>query len=114
MKIKEFLPTIVQLLKNSFDKLKEEKSVNASAGFTFKPASKLFITLDGYLIKVKDRIVITSQFSDPSFAAYDVESARFFANAVDTETKGVDLVVSYDWALGGGNLNINLLEFNRN
>ncbi|MBF1148206.1 MAG: TonB-dependent receptor, partial [Cloacibacterium normanense] len=52
--------------------------------------------------------VITSQFSDPSFAAYDVESARFFANAVDTETKGVDLVVSYDWALGGGNLNINL------
>ena len=91
-----------------FDKLKEEKSVNASAGFTFKPVDKLFITLDGYLIKVKDRIVITSQFSDPSFAAYDVESARFFANAVDTETKGVDLVVSYDWALGGGNLNINL------
>ena len=91
-----------------FDKLKEEKSVNASAGFTFKPVSKLFITLDGYLIKVKDRIVITSQFSDPSFAAYGVESARFFANAVDTETKGVDLVVSYDWALGGGNLNINL------
>ena len=91
-----------------FDKLKEEKSVNASAGFTFKPVDKLFITLDGYLIKVKDRIVITSQFSDASFAAYDVESARFFANAVDTETKGVDLVVSYDWALGGGNLNINL------
>jgi len=91
-----------------FDKLKEEKSVNASAGFTFKPVSKLFITLDGYLIKVKDRIVITSQFSDPSFAAYGVESARFFANAVDTETKGVDLVVSYDWDLGGGNLNINL------
>jgi iron complex outermembrane receptor protein len=37
-----------------------------------------------------------------------VESGRFFANAIDTETKGVDLVVSYDWKLGGGNLNINL------
>lgn len=92
----------------NFDKLKEEKSVNASAGFTIKPISKLFITLDGYYIKVKDRIVITSQFKDPSFAAYGVESARFFANAIDTETKGVDLVVSYDWAIGGGNLNINL------
>ena len=91
-----------------FDKLKEEKSINSSVGFTFKPANKLFITLDGYLIKVKDRIVITSQFSDPIFANYGVESARFFANAVDTETKGIDLVVSYDWALGGGNLNINL------
>jgi outer membrane receptor protein involved in Fe transport len=37
-----------------------------------------------------------------------VESGRFFANAVDTETKGVDLVVAYDWKIGGGNLNINL------
>jgi iron complex outermembrane receptor protein len=32
-----------------------------------------------------------------------VESGRFFANAIDTET-GVDLVVSYDWKLAGGNL----------
>ncbi len=91
-----------------FDKLKEEKSINASAGITFKAASRFFITLDGYLIKVKDRIVITSQFSDPLFATYGVESARFFANAVDTETRGADLVLTYDWLIGRGNLNINL------
>lgn len=91
-----------------FDKLKQETSVNGSVGFTLKPASRLFITLDGYWIKVKDRIVITSNITDPRLEPYHVESGRFFANAIDTETKGVDLVVTYDWRLGGGNLNINL------
>ncbi len=98
-----------------FDHLKQETSVNGSAGFTLKPAKGLFITVDGYIIKVKDRIVITSnitdsRLSDPNVVGQgnQVESGRFFANAIDTETKGVDLVVSYDWKLGGGNLNINL------
>ncbi|WP_326981413.1 TonB-dependent receptor [Chryseobacterium sp. MYb264] len=98
-----------------FDKLKQETSVNGSVGFTLKPAKGLFITLDGYWIGVKDRIVITSNITDdrlqdPAIVGEgnEVESARFFANAIDTETKGVDLVVSYDWKLGGGNLNINL------
>lgn len=98
-----------------FDKLKQETSVNGSVGFTLKPARGLFITLDGYWIGVKDRIVITSNITDSRLqdpnivgAGNEVESARFFTNAVDTETKGVDLVVSYDWKVGGGNLNINL------
>ncbi|MCJ7933786.1 MAG: TonB-dependent receptor [Chryseobacterium sp.] len=91
-----------------FDKLKQETSVNASAGFTLKPVRGLFITIDGYWIKVKDRIVITSNITDSRLTEYKVESGRFFANAVDTETKGVDMVVSYDWKLGGGNLNLNL------
>ncbi len=89
-----------------FDQLKQETSVNGSVGFTLKPAARLFITLDGYLIQVKDRIVITSNITDPRLADYGVESGRFFANAIDTETKGVDLVVTYDWKLAGGNLNI--------
>jgi iron complex outermembrane receptor protein len=41
-------------------------------------------------------------------AELGVSSARFFTNAIDTETKGADLVISYDWAIAGGNLNINL------
>lgn len=98
-----------------FDKLKQETSVNGSAGFTLKPAKGLFITVDGYIIKVKDRIVITSNITDAKLSDISVvgegnavASGRFFANAIDTETKGVDVVVSYDWKLGGGNLNINL------
>ncbi|MGU3376754.1 TonB-dependent receptor plug domain-containing protein [Chryseobacterium sp. M5A1_1a] len=98
-----------------FDRLKQETSVNGSAGFTLKPAKGLFITVDGYIIKVKDRIVITGNITDPRLSdpnvvgkGNEVESGRFFANAIDTETKGVDVVVSYDWKLGGGNLNVNL------
>ncbi|WP_262511401.1 TonB-dependent receptor plug domain-containing protein [Chryseobacterium pennipullorum] len=98
-----------------FDRLKQETSLNGSAGFTLRPAKGLFITLDGYIIKVKDRIVITgnitdARLSDPGVVGNgnEVESGRFFANAIDTETKGVDLVVSYDWKLGNGNLNVNL------
>ncbi|WP_262708348.1 TonB-dependent receptor plug domain-containing protein [Chryseobacterium sp. CH21] len=91
-----------------FDKLKQETSINASAGFTLKPAKGLFITVDGYWIKVKNRIVITSNITDPRLDQFKVESGRFFANAIDTETKGVDVVVSYDWVLGNGKLNINL------
>ncbi|WP_419869492.1 TonB-dependent receptor plug domain-containing protein [Chryseobacterium sp. CT-SW4] len=91
-----------------FEKLKQETSLNGSVGLTFKPISKLFITLDGYFIKVKDRIVITGNITSPLLEPYGVESGRFFANAVDTETKGVDLVVSYDWNLGGGKLNASL------
>lgn len=92
----------------NFDKLKQETSVNASAGFTFKPLNNLFITIDGYWIRVKDRIVITSNITDERLANYGVESGRFFANAIDTETKGIELVATYDWKLGSGNLNINL------
>lgn len=98
-----------------FDQLKKETSLNASIGFTLKPARGLFITIDGYWIGVKDRIVITSnitdsRLSDPALVGENnvAESGRFFANAIDTETKGVDLVVSYDWKVGGGNLNVNL------
>lgn len=97
-----------------FDRLKQETSVNGSLGATLKPAKGLFITLDGYLIKVKNRIVITSNITDPRLSdpsivgvGNEVESGRFFANAIDTQTKGVDLVISYDWRLGGGNLNVN-------
>lgn len=99
----------------NFDRLKQETSVNGSAGFTLKPAKGLFITVDGYIIKVKDRIVITGNITDPRLSdpnvvgkGNEVESGRFFANAIDTETKGVDVVVSYDWKLDGGNLNVNL------
>lgn len=90
------------------DELKEEKSVNASLGLTFRPTSKLFITLDGYFIKVDDRIVLTSDITDPSLEANGVSAARIFSNAIDTETKGIDLVVSYQTRLGKGNFNANL------
>ncbi len=95
--------------------LKPEKSKSVSAGFTGN-LGPVKITLDGYFTRINDRIVYTDQFAgsnDPNASPADKElyqillqanasKAQFFANAINTETKGVDLVVSYSKKLGGG------------
>jgi iron complex outermembrane receptor protein len=52
-----------------FSPLKPEKSTNFSIGGVFRPVPKLVISLDGYYIKVKDRIVssggVTGQNQTP-------------------------------------------------
>jgi iron complex outermembrane receptor protein len=83
--------------------LKEERSVNASAGFTIRPLANVSLTADAYLVRIADRIVLTSQFSgnaNPDVAAIlqpfpGVTQAQFFANAIDTKTQGLDVVVDY-------------------
>ncbi len=103
--------------------LKEEKSVNVSVGFAWKPMRGLTVTLDGYYTKVKDRIVLSGLFDkdDPTLPAsftsqlsnLGVQTAQFFDNAVNTTNYGVDLVVDYSkkWgknsfrALLAGNFN---------
>lgn len=86
--------------------LKQEKSINASLGFTWKPVSEFSITIDGYLVQVKDRVVLSGQFDaeDPDLDAalaaklqqLKVKYAQFFANAVNTTNKGVDVVMEYN------------------
>ena len=88
--------------------LKEETSVNVSGGFTWRPMNNLSITSDLYYIEIDDRVVLSSRFSTGDatiggdvaailapFSSLGVSQAQFFVNAVDTETKGVDVVVSY-------------------
>jgi iron complex outermembrane receptor protein len=103
--------------------LQDERSVNLSAGITARPRDDLSITADVYRITLDDRIVITSQFSsttaepDPAirarvaqlvapFASQGVTGAQFFANAVDTRTTGLDLVLAYARPVGRGTLNL--------
>jgi iron complex outermembrane receptor protein len=90
--------------------LKQETSKNAGLGFTFKPVPELSFTVDGYIIQVKDRVVLSGQFSaadstlDPSFTAtlnsLQVGSAQFFANAVNTTNRGLDVVIDYTKNVG--------------
>jgi len=92
--------------------LKQEKSMNASVGFAWKPGSNWNLTVDGYLVKIKDRVVLSGQFSvddntlDPSLIqamqSLDVSLAQFFANAVNTTNRGVDIVLEYNKQLGEG------------
>jgi iron complex outermembrane receptor protein len=84
--------------------LKEETSVNGSLGFSWKPAKGFTVTLDGYIVKVKDRVVLSGLFSKddptlpPSFTSQfpaEVATAQFFANAVNTTNTGLDIVADY-------------------
>ena len=98
--------------------LKEEESVNYGAGLVWTPGSRMSITLDYYFIEIEDRIVISNQLAaddDPSgvlgeaLTAAGANSAQFFLNGADTETEGVDLILSYPGiGLFGGNLDLTL------
>jgi len=50
-----------------FGALSPEKSVNLSAGIVLRPIPRLMITLDGYFIKIKDRIVSSGSITGQRF-----------------------------------------------
>lgn len=92
-------------------KLHEEKSTNFSTGVAYRPLDNLSVTADGYFIRIRDRIALTSQFAntDPAVAQIltpfqGVSQAQFFANAVDTDTSGADVVADYAAQLPTGTL----------
>ena len=94
-------------------KLHEERSDNLSAGFAFRPFENLSITADGYFIRIHDRIVLTSQFANTNAIVAQilapfpgVSQAQFFANAVDTDTVGADVVADWATELGDGTLTV--------
>ena len=91
--------------------LKQEESFNLSTGFTFNKGG-FSATVDGYLIDIFDRVVLTRGFKADDFpflASINVGQAQFFANAVDTRSTGLDIVLSQKVNLAGSsNLNFSL------
>jgi iron complex outermembrane recepter protein len=79
--------------------LKPEQSFNVSGGVVIAPVESFDITIDGYHIAIDDRIVLSGNFTAPRIAEllapFRANSARFFTNAIDTRTKGVDVTVNY-------------------
>ncbi|PWA09348.1 TonB-dependent receptor [Flavobacterium laiguense] len=88
-------------------KLKEETAINASLGATAS-FGNFTATVDGYLIKIKDRIVLTSYF-DASGLGLGVDKTQFFANAADTKTLGLDVVLAWKKRFGESNLSATLV-----
>lgn len=86
--------------------LKPEKSLNFTAGLTFE-RGPFRLTVDGYQIRVDDRIVKTEFLGTASNGGAavksilvangvnNVDSAQFFTNAIDTRTRGIDAVAEY-------------------
>ena len=101
------------------EELKEETSIGFTAGFTAKvPSANLKFTIDGYIVNIDDRVVLSGQFNDNGnaelaalFSQANASQAAFFTNSVDTETKGVDLVVEQKMGIST-NMNLtNTLSF---
>ncbi|MEA3079209.1 MAG: iron complex outerrane recepter protein, partial [Sphingomonadales bacterium] len=78
-----------------------EKSHNYGAGVVIKPMPALTMTIDGYIINVRDRIGISQNFTvdqahltaEPALAAVGLGGAiNYFTNGFNTTTKGIDFV----------------------
>ena len=100
--------------------LKPETSFSFSIG-TILTLSNLSVTLDYYNMEVRNRIGLTSaQGVTPedvaALAAIGVDASRvsnvrFFTNAFETYTQGLDLVATYPLELFGGSIGRTMLTF---
>lgn len=107
------------------DQLLPEKSKSATIGMVGRIGTNITFTVDAYFIRIEDRIVLSTQFSrsNPLVASIlnangvdaSITALQFWTNAVNTETKGIDLVISNRFRLGNGNATLSAAaNFNYN
>ncbi len=105
--VKTFPVSSPQALALGAEPLKAEKSVNFSAGITTDPFNNFSLTADYYRIKIDDRIVFSENFTGGRIAdllrPFGASGGRFFTNAIDTRTEGVDVIARYAFRLGANN-----------
>ncbi len=88
-------------------KLKQETSQSFTVGTTIQISNAFELTVDAYQIDIDDRIVLTNNFNDggnanlkAQLAAANATTANFFSNAVDTRSRGIEGVLSYNTRFG--------------
>jgi iron complex outermembrane receptor protein len=94
--------------------LTEEKSDNYSFGFLWNATDDLFMTLDYFHVKIKDRIVISGAISATNLSipqdirdallANNIGAAQFFTNAGNTTTQGVEAILNWNKSLDSGGI----------
>ncbi|WP_323141795.1 TonB-dependent receptor plug domain-containing protein [Massilia phyllosphaerae] len=103
--------------------LKPERARNLSIGAQWQPIRNWTTTVDLYRIDIDDRIVFSSNLQLANAPALNtalrnqgifVGAARYFTNAVDTRTKGVDVVSTYRLPLQQGARADFTLAYNHN
>ena len=86
-------------------KLTAEKSINVSAGLTAKLNNRNSLTMDGYWIQIKNRIVLSGFYHRTNGGSIDsilkpftnlnqIAQIQFFSNAINTRTFGIDLTLN--------------------
>ncbi|MGK6320760.1 TonB-dependent receptor plug domain-containing protein [Sphingomonas sp. DT-204] len=89
--------------------LKPERSSNATAGVVFGPFGGFTFTADYFRIRIRDRIALSEQLGGAAVNAIlrdagitGFSQVRFFTNAVDTTTRGVEVTARWQGSLGPG------------
>ncbi len=101
--------------------LKAEKAHNYSIGLQLQPNAAWTTTVDLYRVDLNDRVFLSANMTLPdalkgTLAAQGtpVGAARYFTNAVDTSTTGIDIVSTYRLKLDAvGRLDLTL-AYNHN
>ncbi len=115
------------IVKNAFgiDGLSPELSKSATVGVVGNLNRNITFTVDAYFIRIDNRIVLSTQFnrSNPLVNSImtsngvdpTINALQFWTNAVNTETKGVDVVLTDRFRLGAGNATLSVAaNFNKN
>jgi len=88
------------------ESLKQEKSTNYSVGLTASAGRTFTFTADAYWIDIRDRIVLSTSFNrnnplvNTILGTLPVSQVQFFANAVNTSTRGIDIVANERLPIG--------------
>lgn len=102
--------------------LNPERSTNFGGGIVWNPLSNVSLTVDGYSIKVRNRIGISQNFTVtaadlaalPALAAVGVGGVvNYFTNGFSTRTNGVDVVGNWRTSLADNPLSFTL-AYNHN
>lgn len=101
--------------------LKAEKSLNVSLGLLLQPLAQWQTTVDVYQIDIDDRILLSANLTLPvalrnQLAAQGVlvSAGRYFTNALDTRTRGVDVVSTWQQDWGGAGRGQYTVAYNHN
>jgi len=97
--------------------LKPAKATNFGLGLVITPGGGFNLAIDGYSIRVRDRIGISSNFNVtpadivalPDLIAVGAGGVvNYFTNSFNTTTDGVDVVATYKTEFLGGRTNVTL------
>ncbi|MCH1907632.1 TonB-dependent receptor [Stenotrophomonas sp. Y6] len=94
--------------------LQAETSTSYSLGLVLQPAERLYLTVDAFQIDIDDRILLSSTINTnpatnallTSLGINNVTAFRYFNNAANTRTRGVDVVGSYNIPLAASALDL--------
>jgi iron complex outermembrane receptor protein len=94
--------------------LRPELSRTASFAIVLRPAADFSLTATAWRTRVYDRIVLSSPIGPEPGLAPGVDQVQFFANAIDTVTKGLDVAAEHTMRGDGRTLALSAqLGFNR-